>query len=492
MGVIASTRTVLAAAGVGLWQVLALAQAPTPPVPAETSASATPAFASASAASSPRPTALPNVPEPNQASSVHPASDELDAERAKCFKEKGFKDWDFGLPPVSHFGDSAALSFPKNVVDSLSGVEVWVNRQMQLRWQGLELRSFRAEGAMVPVRMVIRQLTGVPPTPGTVALSEHGQPLLQLPPASTNRVDVFIHGITAGQVVCGTNEFSTETRAVETFAVVIGFNYTNTRPEYELKYAQNDAEQVAVHLIDKVGLKPENIWLVTDDPKAETNTARPIHFSTETTNVGVSSLIDQIKKRADPQSKLYVYYSGHMLVADDGKRQYDSYFFFPSSDPEIAATQLERNEFLLKIDQVPMSSTVVILDACYSGGPSVPQVVFQNDINLRSRAWQPAPPPSSTEPLPQMGVNSGQARLTLVSSKGTESWELEDYHHGVFTHFLLEAAEKPAHLTLADAFDHALNQMLVLKPKGWGVKQFSQEPDILDEHRGGKMDWRLQ
>lgn len=391
----------------------------------------------------------------------------------------------FSMNAGHHF----ALEIPVSGEDSLSSVEVWIEGRQAVLIGAQELSMMGGDGRVVRVPFVTAHLPpeGAPVHPSVAALSDEGVHQIALAAGQRSSVTFVVHATIDGKARCGAPAISFSMGNLDTFAIVIGFNYS--QPDYQLRYAVKDAAAVARHLIDDLGTKEENIWLFSDDaalgamfPKA--------HFQIPAKAADIERAYEAIQKTADRRSRVYLYFSGHMVlpeqVSDSAATLYaDPLFLLPKSDLEDRRTMIRRDEMLNLIRNSGFA-VAVILDACYSG---TADAEYPSGGSVR---------PNGTKRVRQVRrALAGELDVThlgarITSSKADQaSWELEEFQHGVFTYYLLNAGKDRAELSLMDAFKHARDQMSTLRPSGWGDKPFRQTPTEISKDGSG-IPWKIK
>jgi YD repeat-containing protein len=207
------------------------------------------------------------------------------------------------------------------------------------------------------------------------------------------------------------------------YALIIGIDGYPSFPEgRKLKYAKNDAEQFANFILSREGgnFKRENVRLL---------------LSSQATRLQIMTEINWLAERANPEDKVYIFFSGHGVV--DRKTQEVYFMPYESSpyDPNLAG--IKAPDFLKDINQrIDARSIIFILDACHSGAAIGDQQSKGTSLTVNSKvidAWQDA-----------QGTNS-DTKLIFVSTDGAEeSFEDDDLKMGIFTYFLLKGLKGEA------------------------------------------------
>jgi hypothetical protein len=201
-------------------------------------------------------------------------------------------------------------------------------------------------------------------------------------------------------------------------AIVIGVqNYKNLP---NANYASNDAIQFKDHAIRYLGVKPENVKLLTDNQAQRADILLafkywlPAHI-----NAGKTDVI--------------IYFSGHGLSQEQVKQRY--FLPFDVNTDLLEETAINQKNLFKQISQVGARSVVVFLDTCFSGVNRGGQTLVQNQraVNVKQAA----------DALP-VGFSVFSASSNQQVAYGDDSLQ-----HGVFTFFLLKgiSAEQGLHST---------------------------------------------
>ncbi|BDD05431.1 caspase family protein [Aureibacter tunicatorum] len=185
----------------------------------------------------------------------------------------------------------------------------------------------------------------------------------------------------------------------------------------DVKYAQNDAKTMKKYLVDVLGYREGNIFLLNDAKKSDFE----LYFGTFINEKG--KLYNAIKKG---ESEVFIYYSGH---GAPGLKDHKGYFVPTEADPQyLEITGYPLDVFYKNVSQLPAKDVTVVMDACFSGAN-----VFK-DIS-------PITIKSNTSHVINNGVVFASSSDDQVSS-----W-YNAQRHGLFTYFFL----KGIHSANADA-----------------------------------------
>jgi hypothetical protein len=138
-------------------------------------------------------------------------------------------------------------------------------------------------------------------------------------------------------------------------------------------YAVNDANQFKEHAVRYLGVKPENVKLLTDGNANRADVLLafkywlPAHVNAGKTDV-------------------FIYYSGHGLSQDQVKQKY--FLPFDVNTDLLEETAINQKNLFKQISQVGAKSVVVFLDTCFSGANRTGQSLVQNQraVNMKLNA----------------------------------------------------------------------------------------------------------
>lgn len=202
----------------------------------------------------------------------------------------------------------------------------------------------------------------------------------------------------------------TNMRNPDGIAVIIGNkDYQGDIPPVD--YAIRDAESVKQYLLARMGYQEENIILV-----ANATQARLIALFGDAEHYQ-GRLYSLIKPGL---SDVFIYYSGHGAPDVETGRSYFVPVDADSSTIKLNGYSLET--FYANIARLPARQTVVVIDACFSGGS-------QQGMIIRS---------ASPVFIETRGIISGNAAVLTSGSAGQISSWYQEKGHGLFTYFFLK------------------------------------------------------
>jgi len=227
-----------------------------------------------------------------------------------------------------------------------------------------------------------------------------------------------------------------------TFVVIIANE--NYQEVSKVPYTINDGEIFAEYCKKTLGIPETNISLVKD--ATANNMKREIRWLTQ--------ILEQFKGEA----QAIVYYAGHGIPNENTK---DSYLLPVDGYGDDPTTGYSLNELYKTLNSVPSKSTIVFLDACFSGA--------QRDGGMLASARGVAIKAKPTAPLGNMVVFS--------AAQGDETaYPYKEHNHGLFTYYLLKKLqESEGNITLGELSDYITDQV---GKKSIIVNRKSQTPTV--------------
>jgi len=207
----------------------------------------------------------------------------------------------------------------------------------------------------------------------------------------------------------------------DSYAVVIGIDYTGRADIPHLKYAAADAKKVYEVLTDRKygAIRPENAVLLLNQ---------------EATRNGI---IAALRKLRTWKGYIYVYYSGHGAPVAEGNSLKDA-VLVPSdsviADPDSLSETAIRLSYLQDmIAESKAKGVMVALDACFTGGGK--SIVAKGGKPLVGMIMTPA-----------LIRTTGSGRVIITSSAGNQqSWEDDsELKSGIFSHYLVSGLKGKA------------------------------------------------
>lgn len=198
-------------------------------------------------------------------------------------------------------------------------------------------------------------------------------------------------------------------------ALVIGIaNYQaiNSLPATVLKDAQDMHDLLVAP--DICGYPPENVHLLLDG---------------QATQAAMRQALAGLAQRADPDSTVFFYISGHGGRIESGP--YAGEYLLPvdtryTSDRALAESAISGTEFTAALSAIMARKLLVVFDCCHSGGIGYPKDATGPTFKAGfSESYYDA-------------LKAGRGRAILASSRSTEySWVLPGDANSLFTKHLL-------------------------------------------------------
>ena len=214
-----------------------------------------------------------------------------------------------------------------------------------------------------------------------------------------------------------------ETMAVNenTFAVIIANeNYQRVSP---VEFAANDGSTFKEYCNKTLGLPEKNIRLVTDATLV--NMWEQIDW--------LSSVAKAYKGEAD----LIFYYAGHGVPDESTK---DAYLLPVDGNGANAATGYKLSELYSRLSENPTKSTLVFLDACFSGAQrSGDMMVAARGVAIKAKTEAP----------------KGNMIIFSAAQGDETAYPYKEKGHGLFTYFLCKKLQETSgNVTLGELSDY--------------------------------------
>ena len=212
----------------------------------------------------------------------------------------------------------------------------------------------------------------------------------------------------------------------KTFVVIIANE--NYQEVAKVPYTINDGEIFAEYCKKTLGIPETNISLVKD--ATANNMKREVRWLT------------QILQQYNGEAKAIVYFAGHGIPDESTK---DAYLLPVDGYGDDPSTGYSLNELYKTLNEVPSKSTLVFLDACFSGA--------NRDGNMLASARGVAIKAKPTAPIGNMVVFS--------AAQGDETaYPYNDKGHGLFTYyFLKKLQETKGDVTLGELSEYITDQV---------------------------------
>ena len=196
-------------------------------------------------------------------------------------------------------------------------------------------------------------------------------------------------------------------------ALIIGIeNYSNTA---KALYADRDAKFFKEYAKKAFGIEDNNIMLLTNNDAALVNSL----------SILSKWLPSKIEKK---QTELIIFFAGHGLASSDGK---ELFLLTQDSDADLLSrTALSRTEIFNKIKEYNPKSTLIFLDACYTG--------FSRENETLLASARPVRIVADDQDTPENFTIFSASQLDQISSSFKEA------EHGIFSYYLMKGLEGKA------------------------------------------------
>ena len=197
-------------------------------------------------------------------------------------------------------------------------------------------------------------------------------------------------------------------------ALIIGIeNYVETT---KAVYANRDANFFNEYAKKAFGVEDGNIKLLVDDKAGLVKTLSTIN----------KWLPGRIEKN---KTELIIFFAGHGLASNDGK---ELYLLAQDSDTDqLSRTALSRTEIFNTIKELKPKSTLIFLDACYTGFSREKETLLASARPVKIVA-------EDQNSIPENFTIFSASQLDQISSG------LKEAEHGIFSYYLMKGLEGKA------------------------------------------------
>lgn len=209
---------------------------------------------------------------------------------------------------------------------------------------------------------------------------------------------------------------------------VLVISNENYKYEQPVPYALNDGIIFKLYCEKTLGIPQKNIHYVGD---ATLNDMRMQLM-----------WLEKVMKAYSGEARAIIYYSGHGMPIEDGKH---AYLLPVDGNSQLSGSGLSTQQLYKQLGAMPSAGTIVLLDACFSGA--------QRDGKMLSSSRGVAIK-AKEEPV------SGNLVVFSAAQGDETAYPYKEYHHGLFTFFLLSALqEKGGLILLGDLYDYVTKQV---------------------------------
>ena len=211
-----------------------------------------------------------------------------------------------------------------------------------------------------------------------------------------------------------------------TFVVIISNEHY--RYEQPVPYAINDGEAFQLYCEKALGIPKKNIRYSSD---ATLNDMRvQLHW------------LNNIMSAYEGEARAIVYYSGHGMPDENGAH---SYLLPVDGNSTMPYSGLSTADMYTQLGKMPSKSTMVFLDACFSGSRRDGQMLaMSRGVAIKAR-------PEAV---------SGNV-VVFSAAQGTETaYPYSEKQHGMFTYYILKLLqEKGGYVGLGELSDYVVKQV---------------------------------
>ena len=342
----------------------------------------------------------------------------------------------FGLNPESVRDywtrtDLSQLSLVSGAAASLQEAEGMI-RQMSPRQKKAALQMLQSNNVYAQMMIdqyakmglskadVVALLMGQELKDETVIAQQSVQPKVPVLPTAPKPADIIISDVDENipRMAAGNDK---------TFAVIIANE--NYQEEVPVEYAQHDGSIFREYCQKVLGLPEENI-----------------HFRSDATLNNFRMELDwltMVSKAYSGEARLIVYYAGHG-VPDESSRA--SYLLPVDGFARNLNTAINLKGFYEQLEQLPVQSIVMFIDACFSGSKRGDGMLASaRGVAIKAKPETPA-----------------GSMVVFSASQGDETaYPYSDKGHGLFTYFLLKKLkETSGQCSLGELSDYITTEVL--------------------------------
>lgn len=217
-------------------------------------------------------------------------------------------------------------------------------------------------------------------------------------------------------------------QVVDDKTFVLIFCNENYKYEQPVPFALNDGRIFKLYCEKTLGIPPDNIKYQPD-----------ASFNDMQTQLWL--LVKKISA-FQGEARAIVYYSGHGMPADDGE---SSYLLPIDGNSAIPKSGLNVAEVYSQLGHMPSKQTIVILDACFSGGRRDGKML-ESSRGVAIKAKQ--------EPV------EGNMVVFSAAQGNETAYPFKEKQHGLFTYYILEQLQEHGGcVSLGELSDYVTKQV---------------------------------
>ncbi|MHC1703312.1 MAG: caspase family protein [Tenuifilaceae bacterium] len=198
------------------------------------------------------------------------------------------------------------------------------------------------------------------------------------------------------------------------YALIIGNEdytrfQTGLNTESNVAFAINDAKVFAEYALKTLGVKEENLFLLTNSTKAEMSQR--------------IELITKLLTKVGPDAELIFYYAGHGLPDEETKVAYLIPVDVSGTNPKAG---ILLSDVYQQFAQTGAKRIAIFLDACFTGGGRQAGLIAARGVKVR----------------PKNQIISGNMVVLTATTGEQSALPYNDKQHGMFTYYLLKKLQE--------------------------------------------------
>ncbi len=260
------------------------------------------------------------------------------------------------------------------------------------------------------------------------------------------------------------------------WAVVIGIN--NYVSEIgSLKYPVKDADGFARLLVEDLGFRKENVFVILDPPPADNDMPYTLYAPRATRDTIRTLLVDELPQKIGRDDRLVIFFAGHggrRRLAVEGEN-YRGFLIPGDAQSEKWSSFIDMDDFIKYSELYEAKHIFYLIDCCYSG------------LALKHRDIKQLPPYAET-------MLTKRARMVLTA--GTADQAVNDGGeggHSPFTWHVIQGLKGGAEQPLTKAItasDLAYYVKTQLRQQ-YGETQLPEDAKVLDHEYGADFIFRM-
>ena len=211
-----------------------------------------------------------------------------------------------------------------------------------------------------------------------------------------------------------------------TFVLVI--SNENYKYEQPVPFALNDDGTFKLYCEKTLGVPAKNIHYVGDA------TLNDIRMQLQ--------WLSKVMKAYSGEARAIIYYSGHGMPSEDGRH---AYLLPIDGNSSLAGSGLSTADLYKQLGDMPSRTTMVFLDACFSGARRDGQILASSrGVAIKAKE----------EPV------SGNMVVFSAAQGDETAYPYKEKQHGLFTYFILEQLQSQGgNISLGDLADNVIKQV---------------------------------